>query len=190
MGKQFSSIEPAHREFIERQRIFFAASATADSRINVSPRGTDSLRILSDHAAAYLDLTGSGSETSAHLRIDGRLTLMFCALEGAPTILRLYGRGRSLRRGTAEYAALLASNFDGKEMTGARQIVVLDVDLVQTSCGYGVPFFTYAGERNTLARWAEAKGDEGLEEYRRRKNMRSLDGLSTGLFDDKEALTK
>jgi Pyridoxamine 5'-phosphate oxidase len=184
MGKQFPSMTPAHRDFIARQRIFFAASATATSRVNVSPRPTDVLRVLDEHAVAFLDLTGSGSETAAHLRADGRITLMFCALDEPPNILRLYGRGISLPRGSGDYAVLLASAFAGEELLGARQIVRIDVDLVQTSCGYGVPLFEYVGERDTLQRWAERKGDTGLAEYRRLKNARSLDGLPTGLAEE------
>jgi predicted pyridoxine 5'-phosphate oxidase superfamily flavin-nucleotide-binding protein len=183
MGKQFPSMTPAHRDFIGRQRLFFTASATATSRVNVSPRPTDTLRVLDERAVAFLDLTGSGSETAAHLRADGRITLMFCALDEPPSILRLYGRGISLPRDSADYAAMLASAFGSEEPPGARQIVRIDIDLVQTSCGYGVPLFEYVGERDTLRRWAEQKGDAGLEEYRRQKNARSLDGLPTGLAE-------
>ena len=187
MGKQFASMTPAHREFIARQRIFFTASATSTSRVNVSPRPTDALRVLDERTVAYLDLTGSGSETSAHLRLDGRITVMFCALDEPPSILRLYGRGTSLARNTTDYAALLASAFDNQEPLGARQIVRIDIDLVQTSCGYGVPLFEYIGERSTLQRWAQQKGDTGLEEYRRQKNARSLDGLPTGLAEEESS---
>jgi hypothetical protein len=181
MGKQFHSIETAHREFIERQRIFFVGSAAVGSRVNVSPKDCAALRLVNERAVTYLDQTGSGSETAAHLKADGRLTLMFCAFEGAPLILRLYGRGKSLVRGTAEYQELLQSLFNGEERPGARQIVWLDVDLVQTSCGFGVPLFDYVSERPTLIRWAESKGEDGLTEYRRLKNAVSIDGLPTGL---------
>jgi hypothetical protein len=184
MAKQFASMTPAHREFIARQRIFFTASATRTSRVNVSPRPTDALRVLDERTVAYLDLTGSGSETAAHLRVDGRITLMFCALDEPPSILRLYGRGTSLARNTSDYDVLLASAFDNQEPLGARQIVRIDIDLVQTSCGYGVPLFEYIGERSTLHRWAQQKGDAGLEEYRRQKNARSLDGLPTGMAEE------
>jgi hypothetical protein len=184
MAKQFASMTPAHREFIARQRIFFTASATSTSRVNVSPRPTDALRVLDERTVAYLDLTGSGSETAAHLRVDGRITLMFCALDEPPSILRLYGRGTSLARNTSDYAVLLASAFDNQEPLGARQIVRIDIDLVQTSCGYGVPLFEYIGERSTLQRWAQQKGNAGLEEYRRQKNARSLDGMPTGLAEE------
>jgi pyridoxamine 5'-phosphate oxidase-like protein len=187
MGKQFASMTPAHRDFIARRHIFFAASATATSRVNVSPRPTDALRVLDERTVAFLDLTGSGSETAAHLRADGRITLMFCALDEPPNIMRLYGRGTSLPRGSGDYAALLASAYGNQEPLGARQIVRIDVDLVQTSCGYGVPLFEYVGERDTLRRWAEQKGDAGLEEYRRQKNAHSIDGLPTGLAEEDSA---
>lgn len=188
MAQQFAQIEPAQRDFILRQHVFFVATAAAGSRVNLSPKGADALRVLGPNAVCYLDQTGSGNETAAHLRADGRLTLMLCAFEGPPRILRLYGRGRVLRRGTPEYAGLLAEAFDGEEPLGARQIVVLDVDLVQTSCGFGVPLYGYRGERPALARWAEAKGVEGLETYRREYNAHSIDGLPTGLLEE-EALT-
>jgi predicted pyridoxine 5'-phosphate oxidase superfamily flavin-nucleotide-binding protein len=187
MGKQFPVMTPAHREFIARQRIFFTASATAASRVNVSPRPTDALRVLDERTVAFLDLTGSGSETAAHLRADGRITLMFCALDEPPNILRLYGRGASFPRTSEDYTALLASAFGNQEPLGARQIVRIDIDLVQTSCGYGVPLFEYVGERDTLRRWAEKKGDAGLEEYRRQNNVRSIDGLPTGLAEEDPA---
>src|ERR1700733_9048826 len=160
MGKQFNGIEPAHREFIERQRIFFTGSAAANGRVNVSPKDGAALRILGPNSVAYLDVTGSGNETAAHMRADGRLTLMFCAFDGAPMILRLYGRGQVLPRGSADYLQLLAAAFGNEERAGARQIIVLDVETVQTSCGYGVPLFDYVEERQTLTKWAEAKGEE------------------------------
>lgn len=127
MAKQFPEISPALREFILRQRMFFTASAATTGRVNVSPRGTDMLRVLGPNAVVYLDLTGSGNETAAHLRATGRLTVMFCAFEGAPMILRLYGTGQVLRRGGPDYARLLAAEFGGVEPLGARQMVRLDI---------------------------------------------------------------
>jgi Pyridoxamine 5'-phosphate oxidase len=179
MATQFACIDEAHRDFIARQHIFFTASATGDSHINLSPRGADLFRTLHANGVAYLDRTGSGNETSAHLRADGRLTIMFCALEGPPKILRLYGKGRVLLRGSDDYQSLLQESFGGLEPLGARQIVVLDVEIVQTSCGYGVPLFSYEGERKSLDNWAESKGEEGLEAYRRDNNAVSIDGLPT-----------
>jgi hypothetical protein len=188
MAKQFEHIEPAHAAFIGQQHIFFTASAAATGRVNVSPRGTDAFRVLDPNTVAYLDQTGSGNETAAHLRASGRLTIMFCGFENVPMILRLYGQGRALPRGTPEYGALLAVAYDNQESPGARQIIRLDVDLVQTSCGYGVPLFDYKEERPILRRWAENKGEAGVAAYRREKNVRSLDGFETGVSADEPAL--
>ena len=183
MAKQFSSIEPIHREFIEKQRIFFTASAAAEGHINLSPKDAAALRVIDPQAVFYLDQTGSGNETAAHLLRDGRLTLMFCALDGAPMILRLYGMGRIVKRGSKEYDDLLVAHFAGFERPGARQMIMLCIELVQTSCGYGVPRFEYVEDRATLTRWAESKSETELEEYRRLKNTRSIDGFPTGIDD-------
>ncbi|MBL8548703.1 MAG: pyridoxamine 5'-phosphate oxidase family protein [Hyphomonadaceae bacterium] len=183
MAERFPALTAEHRDFIARQHIFFTATAADDSRINLSPKGLGGFRVLSDNAVAYLDLTGSGAEAAAHLRADGRMTIMFCAFEGPALILRLYGRGRALPRGGADYAALLGAHFAGEEPMGARQIVALDIDLVQTSCGWGVPNYEFKHERAALTRWAQKLGEDGLDEYRAKKNARSLDGLPTGLVD-------
>ena len=180
MAKQHPALTAEHRRFIARQRMFFTASAAAQGRVNLSPKGLDALRVLADDTVVYLDRTGSGNETAAHLLADGRLTIMFCAFEGAPLILRLYGHGHILPRGGADYGAILAEHFAGEEPPGARQMVVLDVELVQTSCGYGVPHLAFVGERPALDNWAAAKGEEGLEAYRAEKNVASIDGLPTG----------
>ena len=181
MAEQFPALTPELKAFIAKQHVFFVASAMAEGRINLSPKGLDAFRVIDANTAAYLDLTGSGAETAAHLRADGRLTIMMCAFEGPPRILRLYGRGVSLTRGTDDYAALLRDHWANEETVGARQIVRLDIDMVQTSCGYAVPNFTYQGERPSLINWAEAKGEEGLRAYRAEKNRFSLDGAPTGL---------
>ena len=183
MAKQFETLQDDHRRFIARQHVFFTASAAAGGRVNLSPKDGKSLRLIGERTAAYLDQTGSGNETAAHVKANGRLTFMFCAFEGLPQILRLYGRGRIAPRGGDEYARLLAEAFGGEEPVGARQMVLLDIELVQTSCGYAVPLFDYVGERENLLRWAETKGDEGLDEYRREKNAVSIDGLPTGMFE-------
>ncbi len=183
MAKQYPTIEPQLRAFIERQHIFFTASAAPEGRINLSPKGLDALRVLGPNQVCYLDLTGSGNETAAHNRADGRLTIMVCAFQGPPQILRLYGHSRILLRGSEEYARLLADAFGGKEPIGTRQIVVLDVDMAQTSCGYGVPTYEYKGERPSLINWAEAKGEDGLAAYRKKNNAVSIDGMPTGMFD-------
>ena len=187
MAKQFSSIEPAHRAFIARQHICFTGSADVAGRVNVSPKGHDCLRVLGPAEVVYLDRTGSGNETAAHVRATGRLTLMFCAFEGPPMIMRLYGRGAILPRGGADYARLLAEAFDGAEPPGARQMVKLDVDMVQTSCGYAVPEMSYGGDRSVLDDWAERKGEDGLRVYRAEKNAVSIDGRATGLVEPDDA---
>lgn len=181
MAKDFPALNAHHRDFITRQHMFFTASAAAGAHINISPRSTDYFRVTGDNSACYLDRTGSGNETAAHLLADGRMTIMFCAVEGPPLILRLYGRGRVIHRGTGEYAGLLADLFTNSEPLGARQIVWLDFDLVKTSCGYGVPLFEYQAERDTMDKWANAKGPEGIEAYWREKNLTSMDGLPTGM---------
>ena len=186
MGRQFARIEPEHAAFIARQKIFFVASAPPQGRINVSPKGLSTFRVLGDNDVAYLDSTGSGSETRAHLIAsdDKRLTIMFCAFDGDPMILRLYGQGRSLMRGTPEYAELVAQFED---VAGARQIVRLSVDLVQTSCGLGVPLFDYSQERGGLVRYWTAQGVDKLRKYWGLKNMKSIDGLPTGFAPDSMA---
>lgn len=186
MAKQFARIEDVHRNFIARQHIFFTASAAEGTCVNVSPRSTEALRLLDANTAIYLDRTGSGNETAAHLKADGRLTIMFCAFDGPPVILRLYGKGRMIRRNSPEYLNLLAAHYGGNEPLGARQIIHLDIDLVQTSCGYAVPLYDYRAERPNLDRWAEAKGQEGLDAYWREKNLTSMDGLPTGLLGEDE----
>jgi hypothetical protein len=183
MAKDYPALTAHHREFIAAQHMFFTASAAAGTRINLSPRSTDMFRVIGDNAAVYLDRTGSGNETAAHMKADGRLTIMFCAVDGPPLILRLYGRGRAIRRGGEAYASLLAEHYAGTEPLGARQMMRIDFDLVKTSCGYGVPLYDYRGERETMDKWASAKGADGIETYRREKNAQSMDGLPTGLFD-------
>lgn len=180
MAKQFERIEQSHRDFIARQHIFFFGSSVTDSRVNISPRSTRHFHILDDLRVAYLDLTGSGSETAAHSLAGGRATAMFCAFEGPPLILRFYGRTRIDFRGSPVYDAFLREHYPSGEPLGARQIVTLDIDLVQTSCGFAVPTFEHTGERPVLDNWAEKKGDDGLRAYRQEKNLSSIDGLPTG----------
>lgn len=181
MARFYSTLEDSHRSFIQAQSIFFTATAPHQGRINLSPKGMDSFRILSPRRVAYLDLTGSGNETAAHLRENGRFTLMFCSFTADPLILRLYGRGRVIRRQDTEWA-----NVRGAfpELPGERQIILMEIDSVQTSCGYAVPLMNPASERDTLAHWAEKKGPTGLLDYWRDKNQISIDGLATGLLED------
>lgn len=181
MAKFYPALNEELRAFIARQHLFFTASATAEGRVNLSPKGLDSLRCVDEHTVAYLDLTGSGNETAAHLRADGRITLMFCSFETQPLILRLYGRGQVVRPRDDDWSTWSA-HFP--PLVGARQIVVMTVDSAQTSCGYGVPLYRYEGERGTLLRWAEKKGPQGLADYWQEKNQTSIDGLPTFLLKD------
>lgn len=158
--------------------MFFTATAPQQGRINVSPKGGDTLRILDERRVAYLDITGSGNETAAHIIDNGRLTLMFCSFEDQPLILRLYGRGEVIAKTHDEWVALLALF---PRIAGMRQIVRLHIESVQTSCGYAVPLYDYRGERDTYPRWAEKKGAAGIVEYQEQKNRMSIDGLPTGL---------
>ena len=173
MGKRFNAIEASHRDFIGRQQIFFTASAAAGARINLSPRSTDLFRVLNGSAVAYLDRTGSGNETAAHLKADGRLTIMFCAFAGPPLILRLYGRGAPVLPQDEGWADL-ARHFT--MLPGARQIFTVAVETVQTSCGWGVPHMEFARERETLSKYHQKHGDEvRFAKYAARTH--SIDGL-------------
>jgi hypothetical protein len=180
MGKFHPSLSPAHQAFIERQHIFFVSTAplSAEGRINLSPKGLDSFRVLSEQRVSYVDLISSGNETSAHTLENGRITIMFCSFEGPPNILRLYGKGFTVLPGSAEWE-WYAPHFTIYPAT--RQIIVADIDLVQTSCGYAVPLFDYVGERDIHFEWAARKGEEGLQAYLQEKNLTSLDGLPTNL---------
>jgi hypothetical protein len=186
MGKLHDCIKPAHQEFIEQQHIFFVSTAplSADGRINLSPKGLDCFRVLSENRVGYMDLISSGNETSAHTLENGRITFMFCSFAGNPLILRLYGKGFAVLPGTDDWNTY-APHFTLYPST--RQIIVADIDLVQTSCGFGVPLFEYAGERDMHFEWAEKKGKAGLEKYVQEKNLRSLDGLPTNLGLQPEA---
>ena len=183
MAKEYPSLTPELRDFIARQHIFFAASAATGTRINISPRSTREFRVTGDNEICWLDLTGSGAETAAHLKADGRLTIMFCAFDGPPNILRLYGRGEILHRDSTEFSRALAQHFGNQRPVGTRQIVRLAIDLVKTSCGYGVPAFDYRQERPALDNWAENKGPAGIEDYWRKNNAVSMDRLPTGIVD-------
>ena len=178
MAKFYPALDDKLKAFIARQHLFFVATAPNDGRINLSPKGLDGLRVLDDKRVAYLDLTGSGNETAAHLLADGRMTLMFCAFEGDPLILRLYGRGRTVRPADSEWATF-APLFP--TLPGTRQIILLEIESLQTSCGAGVPLYEYQGERQELVRWAEKKGEQGVRDYQHEKNRVSIDGLPSGL---------
>lgn len=183
MAKQFEQLDDRLIDYIQRQKIFFTASAADGTRINMSPRSTDCLRIVDSNTVIYLDRTGSGNETAAHLKADGRLTIMFCAVEGPPQILRLYGQGEIVHRDSVDYRDLKERWFRDYSPIGARQIVRLNFDLVQTSCGFGVPLFEYQGERDSLDRWAHNKGPDGIVDYWIEKNQASMDGLPTDIMN-------
>lgn len=183
MGKVYSSILPNHEEFIRKQRIFFVGSAplSAGGHVNISPKGHDVLRIFSQNEVAYLDLTGSGNETSAHLKENGRITFMFLSFEGPPMILRLYGKGQVVLPDTPEWDEM-SPHFD--ILPGARQIIKAKIETVKTSCGYSVPFYSYDGERDTLQQWATNKSSQELEEYHKQKNSISMDGIITPIGEN------
>jgi pyridoxamine 5'-phosphate oxidase-like protein len=178
MGQFMREVTAEIREFIEGQKVYFVATAplSGEGHVNLSPKGMDSFRVLSSNCVAYLDLTGSGNETAAHLLENGRITIMFCAFEGKPMILRLYGRGRAVLPG-AEGWEELAEKF--VLIAGARQIIYCEVERVQTSCGLAVPVMRFEDQREGLVKWAKGKGEAGLEEYRRKKNVKSIDGMAT-----------
>jgi hypothetical protein len=180
MAKFNPQIEDHHKKFIESQHMFFVSTApiSREGHINLSPKGLDSFRVLSPARVAYMDIVGSGNETSAHILENGRITFMFCAFDGPPNILRLYGRGNAVLPGDAAWFEL-SSHFD--ILPSTRQIIVADIHKVQTSCGFGVPYYNYTGERDHSHKWAETKGSHGLEDYKKEKNMISLDGLPTAL---------
>jgi hypothetical protein len=186
MAKQFEALNSDHQDFIRSQNIFFVSSATADSRVNISPREISALRIVDDHSVIYLDRTGSGNETAAHMLADGRLTIMFCAFSGPPQIMRLYGTGTSVGWENAKFEDLISQYYGGVTPLGTRQIMRLKFDLVQTSCGYGVPLFDYKGERNAIENWHNNKRPDGIQSYWEQKNLRSMDGLPTGLKLNKD----
>ncbi|WP_417450704.1 pyridoxamine 5'-phosphate oxidase family protein [Kordiimonas sp.] len=173
-------ITEKHAAFIDEQPMFFTATACAEGRINLSPKGMDSFRVLGPNLCGYLDVTGSGNETSAHIKNDGRITVMFNSFTRNALILRLYGRGRVVRPHHAEFSELV-SRFP--ELPGARQVILIDVETVQTSCGYGVPEMELKAERQTLKKWAAGKGDDGINAYQQKNNVKSIDGFDSGLMD-------
>ena len=186
MAKVFEQITPALAAFIADQPLFFVGTAplAATGHVNLSPKGLAPVAVLSPLRVAYLDLTGSGNETSAHLLENSRLTLMFCAFAGEPMILRLYGQGRVVLPGQGDWPAL-ETHFP--QVPGSRQIIVMDVERVQTSCGFGVPLMAYQGQREQLTDWATKKGPEGLRQYQQQKGSRSIDGLPTPIGGQGEA---
>ena len=177
MAHFYEKLEPKLIDFIREQPMYFVATAASEGRINLSPKGLDSLRVLNERTVAYLDVTGSGAETAAHVLRDGRLTMMFCSFGEKPLILRLYGKGEVVRPGDARWDDLL-SQFS--ELPGQRQIVVLHVESAQTSCGFGVPRMDLVQQRTTFYEYWADKPADAPAEYRAKKNRQSIDGLPTG----------
>jgi hypothetical protein len=175
MAKFYTHLEEGLQSFIAGQKVFFTATAPEEGRINLSPKGMDTFRCLDEgRRVAYLDLTGSGNETAAHLSENGRMTVMFCSFSEQPLILRIYGRGRVVLPEDEEWAAL-RPHFPA--LPGERQIVLLDVESAQTSCGFAVPVYELKEERQRLVEWTLSKGEDGIRDYRREKNQVSIDGL-------------
>ena len=187
MSEWFKSITPAMKEFIAEQKVFFVATAPREGRINLSPKGMDTLRVVDDHRLLYLDITGSGNETAAHLLENGRVTIMFCSFDKIARIMRLYGRGRTIHPRDHEWPDYLAL-FPTEP--GVRQIMRIDVDTAMTSCGYGVPRHEGLAERDTLRKYWESRGGDAPEKYQRDKNLESIDGLPTGIFADQSRSSK
>ncbi|MBC3759967.1 pyridoxamine 5'-phosphate oxidase family protein [Hyunsoonleella sp. SJ7] len=182
MAKFFDEITPELKEFIEAQKIFFVATAAADGRINLSPKGlADTFKVMDNKRVLWLNLTGSGNETAAHLLQNNRITVMFCSFEGKPLILRLYGTAKMYHerdKGFQDNIHLFP------EIPGTRQIVDMTIESVQTSCGYAVPFMDFKEERQQLNSWAEKQGRERIENYWKEKNTKSIDGLETKILGD------
>ncbi|MEX2401142.1 MAG: pyridoxamine 5'-phosphate oxidase family protein [Rhodothermales bacterium] len=176
MGKVYDEITPDLSDWLNEQKMFFVATAplAADGLINCSPKGMDTFRVLGPREVAYLDLTGSGIETAAHLRENGRMVFMFCTFSGPPKIVRLHGEGEVVAEGHPDFEELIEHFPD---YPGTRSVIRCRLNRISDSCGFGVPRYEYAGERDTLTRWAESKGKEGLADYRREHNRRSVDGL-------------
>lgn len=181
MAKFYESINYDHAAFIRAQPLFFVATAPKQGRINLSPKGLEgSFAVLGPNRVAFLNLTGSGNETAAHLLQDDRITLMFCAFSGQPKILRLYGRARAVHPRDGEWDALIALF---PTYPAARQVMVVEVDSVNSSCGFGVPLMEVVGQRTMLPEWAERKGADGIARYQRERNATSFDGAPTGLLE-------
>lgn len=181
MGKQFSEISDNLQDFIKDQKIFFVGTAAQDGKVNVSPKGHNSLRVINSNKLVWLNLTGSGNETAAHLLKNSRMTIMFCAFEGSPMILRLYGQAKVYHERDDEfhnYISLFENNV------GSRQIIELNIDLVQSSCGYSVPFMDFKEERDMLNAWSEKQGKKRIEGYWKEKNTKSIDGFETNILQD------
>ena len=179
MAEKFDTLSDDLQTWVAKQPVFFVATAARDGRINLSPKGQDSLRVLNERELLWLNLTGSGNESAAHLLDSNRMTLMWCAFEGPPRILRVYGQAEIVHPRDpdwASYTELLPAPL------GARQYFKVSINLVQTSCGYAVPLMDFREPRDVLTRWSEKRGEEGIEAYWRERNQTSIDGLPTGIL--------
>lgn len=179
MSKLYPKITSRLQKFIEVQKIFFVATAPNSGRINLSPKGMDSFRVIDENRVLWLNVTGSGNETAAHLLENDRITIMFCSFEGAPNILRLYGKGKEIKEGDASWDELIQLF---PEIPGTRQIFDITITSAQTSCGMSIPFYDYKGERNELNDWASEQGKDGIKNYWENKNQTSIDGLPTNII--------
>ena len=177
MGKLYESITPELQDWLAEQKVFFVATSplASDGHVNCSPKGGDTFRVLGDRQVAYLDLTGSGIETAAHLQENGRIVIMFCAFSGPPTILRLHGTGEVIYPNDSEFA-VLQQRFP--EHTGVRAIIRVKVTRISDSCGHGVPLMNFVARRDLIEKWSKTKGPQGLAEYRAAKNSFSIDGVA------------
>ena len=180
MSKFYTKLTSRLQKFIEVQKIFFVATAPVSGRINLSPKGMDSFRVINENRVLWLNVTGSGNETAAHLLENNRITIMFCSFEGAPNILRLYGKGKEIKEGDDTWNELITLF---PETPGTRQIFDIAIESAQTSCGMSIPFYEYKGERNELNDWATEQGKEGISKYWEEKNQTSIDGLPTNILD-------
>lgn len=181
MAERFEQLTEKHMEFIRDQHMYFVGTAPAEGFVNVSPKGMDSFRIVDSARVAWLNLTGSGNETAAHVLENPRMTVMFCSFDKQPLIMRLYGKAITVHPRDERWTEL-AALFP--EYTGARQIFELSLELVQTSCGYAVPYYKLEGERPTLTKWADNRGTSGIEQYWQEKNLKSLNDKDTGIAQD------
>jgi hypothetical protein len=181
MAAQFPRLSDKLISFIEDQKLYFVATAAEQGRINLSPKGGDTLRVLSPNQLLWLNFTGSGNETAAHLRQTDRMSMMFCSFTEQPMILRCYGSARAIHPRDPEWEELSAKLPDHPS---ARQLVSFKIDLVQTSCGFGVPFYEYRGERDNMSKWLAEKSPDDIAAYWAKKNQVSLDGLPTGILEE------
>lgn len=178
MAKQFDRIEDDHKRFIREQHMFFVATAAPDGRVNLSPKGMDSLRIVGDHRILWMNLTGSGNETAGHLLENPRMTLMWCSFTTRPLILRAYGTAKAVHPSDANWAVV---SKDFPEHRSARQVFDLTIDMMQTSCGWAVPFMDYVSERDTMQKWVDGKSDDQIRTHWVEKNQVTIDGKPTGM---------